>query len=121
MSMIDWQKDAHQTMWFLSSMEREKRGCKLTDEQRVNVQESLKQNVARYIRMATQKNAGQRGSNGDLDTLNSLNITEMAIIIAAADLCLDGVFGPMPGSIEGDEYVWKAGKRIEESGKKRDK
>lgn len=105
--MIDWQKDARRTMWFLSSIEREKRGCKLSDEQRQNVQESLKQNVARYVRMATQKNAGQRGNAGDLDTLNTLGITGMAIIIAAADLCLDGVFGPMPAGIEGDEYVWR--------------
>lgn len=107
MSMIDWQKDAHRTMWFLSSMEREKRGCRLTDEQRENVQEALKENVARYVRMATQKNAGQRGNPGDLDTLNTLGITGMSIIIAAADLCLDGVFGPMPDKIEGDEYVWR--------------
>ena len=102
MSMIDWQKDAHRSMWFLSSMEREKRGCKLTEEQRVNVQETLKNNVARYVRMATQKTAGQRGNVGDLDTANTLGITGMAIIIAATDLCLDGAFGPMPEMIEGD-------------------
>lgn len=106
MNMIDWQKDMKGTMWFLSAYEREQRGYKLTDEERISVQESLKRNVARYCRMATQKNAGQRGKNDCLDTLNSLMHTEMAIVIAATDLCLDGVFGAMPDKIEGDEYVW---------------
>ena len=104
--MIDWQKDAIKSMWFLSAREREARGYKLTDEQRQHVAETLKQNVARYVRMATQKTAGQRGNAGDLDSLESPNHTAMAIIIAATDLCLDGVFGPMPEKIEGDEYVW---------------
>ena len=76
------------------------------EEQREQVQQSLKNNVARYVRMATQKCAGQRGNAGDLDTLESLNHTAMAIIIAATDLCLDGAFGPMPDKIEGDQYVW---------------
>lgn len=105
-SMIDWQRDAHQTMWFLSSMEREKRGCKLTDEQREAVIETLKQYVARYCRMATQKTAGQYNRNRDLDTLNGLCNTATNIIICATDLCLDGFFGPMPEKIEGDAYVW---------------
>lgn len=104
--MIDWQKDAVRSMWYLSAMEREKRGCRLTAEEREDVQRALKNNVARYVRMATQKTAGQRGKNRDLDTLESLNHTAMAIIIAAVDLCMDGVFGPMPGKIEGDEWVW---------------
>lgn len=102
MTGIDWQKDAINSMWFLSAYEREKRGCKLSPEDREHVQETLKQNVARYVRMATQKTAGQRGRAQDLDTLNSLDHTAMAIIIAAVDLCLDGVFGPMPERIEGD-------------------
>lgn len=104
--MIDWQKDANKMMWFLSAREREARGCRLTDAQREHVQQTLKENVARYVRMATQKCAGQRGNAGDLDTLESLYHTAVAIIIAATDLCLDGVFGPMPDKIEGDQYVW---------------
>ena len=66
--MIDWQKDAVNSMWFLSEYERKMRGCKLTDDERREVQECLKKNVARYCRMATQKTAGQRGKNRDLDT-----------------------------------------------------
>ena len=104
--MIDWQKDACGSMWFLSAKLREARGYKLTDDQREQVQQSLKNNVARYVRMATQKCAGQRGNAGYLDTLESLNHTAMSIIIAATDLCLDGAFGPMPDKIEGDQYVW---------------
>ena len=100
--MIDWQKDAVKSMWFLSEYERKMRGCKLTDDERRDVQECLKENVARFCRMATQKTAGQRGKVSDLDTLNSIGHTAMAIIIAAVDLCLDGVFGPMPERIEGD-------------------
>lgn len=107
MSMIDWQKDACKSMWFLSTLEREKRGRKMSEAEQQHVAETLKQNVARYVRMATQKNAGQRGKSGDLDTLNSLNHTAMAIIIAATDLALDGYFGPMPERIEGDYYVEK--------------
>lgn len=28
--MVDWRKDACKTMWFLSDLEREQRGAKLT-------------------------------------------------------------------------------------------
>lgn len=103
---IDWQKDAHDHMWFLSEMERKARGYKMTAEQRAAVEKSLKENVARYVRMVTQKTAGQRGLPDDLDTTSTLGITNMAIVIAAVDLALDGAFGEMPETIEGDEYVW---------------
>lgn len=99
---VNWRKNACESMWFLPDLERRARGCKLTAEERANVEESLKKFVARYIRMATQKTAGQRGLANDLDTLNTLEITGMNIIICATDLCLDGVFGEMPDEIEGD-------------------
>lgn len=34
--MVDWRKDACKTMWFLSDLEREQRGAKLTPEQHKN-------------------------------------------------------------------------------------
>ena len=37
--MIDWQKDAVKSMWFLSEYERKMRGCKLTDDERREVEE----------------------------------------------------------------------------------
>lgn len=104
--MIDWQKDCHGHLWELSAYERETRGRKLTEDERVHWADVLKENVARYCRMATQKNAGQRGKAGDLDVLNGLWRTEMMIVIAATELCLDGALGEMPEKIEGDEYVW---------------
>lgn len=106
-NMIDWQKDAHGSLWCLSAYERETRGRKLTEDERAHYADVLKENVARYCRMATQKNAGQRGGTDDLDVLNGLWRTEMMIVIAATELCLDGVFGSMPEKIEGDEYVWR--------------
>ena len=101
MSMIDWQKDAVKHMWWLSQLGREQRGHKMTDEERDAALETLKKNVARYCRMASQMTAGQRGKVEDLD-FRSIEHTGMAIIIQATDLCLDGVFGPMPDKIESD-------------------
>lgn len=106
MSTIDWRKDACKSMWFLSDLERKNRGAKLTPEERESVERTLKEYVARFVRMATQKNIGQRGNSRDLDTMNTLEITGMQIIIAATDLALDGAFGEMPDRIEGDEYVY---------------
>ena len=101
---VDWRKDMTRHMWYLSDLERKKRGRKMTDEERVAMQESLKENVARLCRMASQKTAGQRDDRPhDLDTLyGGLDHTQMMICIAATNLCLDGVFGPMPDAVETD-------------------
>ena len=61
----------------------------------------LKENVARLIRLTTQKNAGQRSVKDCLDW-NSLDTTLMMIACAATSLCLSGVLGDMPDTIEGD-------------------
>lgn len=59
--MIDWQKDACGSMWFLSAKLREARGYKLTDDQREQVQQSLKNNVARYkLRMCAENSTMER-------------------------------------------------------------
>lgn len=102
MAMIDWQKDCVQTMWHLSVLERRKRNFRLTEDDRQDMIAMLKDNVARYVRMATQKTAGQRGNVGDLD-FDTIDMTAMTIIIAAVDLCLDEqTFGRMPDKIDGD-------------------
>ena len=62
---------------------------------------ALKENVARLIRMTTQKNAGQRGAKDSLDW-KSLDTTLMMIACAATSLCLSGALGEMPETIEGD-------------------
>lgn len=62
---------------------------------------TLKENVARLIRLTTQKNAGQRGARDCLDW-NSLDATLMMIACAATSLCLSGEQGEMPDMIEGD-------------------
>ena len=62
---------------------------------------ALKENVARLIRMTTQKNAGQRGAKDSLDW-KSLDTTLMMIACTATSLCLSGALGEMPETIEGD-------------------
>lgn len=76
MAMIDWQKDCVQTMWHLSVLERRKRNFRLTEDERQDMIALLKDNVARYVRMATQKTAGQRGNVGDLD-FDTIDMTAM--------------------------------------------
>ena len=63
--------------------------------------EALKENVARMIRMTTQKNAGQRGAKDCIDW-SCLEHTMLTICCCAASLALAGEFGPMPEMIEGD-------------------
>ena len=99
--MIDWRKDATGMMFHLNDLDMRKN--EYASENAEHDKELLKEYAARYVRMATQKNAGQRGNVGDLDTLNTLEITGMTIIICAVRLCLGGVFGPMPDKIPGDK------------------
>lgn len=99
MTMIDWRKDAVNSMMFLNDLEMKKSGYQVDIE---GEKEALKMFVARLVRMMTQKTAGQRGKAGDLDTIGGLGITEANIIICAMRLCLGGAFGPMPDKIESD-------------------
>jgi hypothetical protein len=61
--------------------------------------ESLKDSVARLIRMTTQKTAGQRHISSHVDW-NSWEHTMMNIVCCATSLALAGEFGPMPEFIE---------------------
>jgi hypothetical protein len=91
--MIDWQKDCLNAMWSMFMLGRE-RGDSFADT------EALKENVARLIRLATQKTAGQHGNKNSVNW-DSLTPTLMNIAICATALCLDGRFGEMPKEIEG--------------------
>lgn len=61
--------------------------------------EALKENVARLIRLTTQKTAGQRGSKKDVQW-EAVTPTIMNIVCCAVSICLSGEFGDMPEQIE---------------------
>lgn len=84
-------KDARDTMWTLFWM-RENHSTKPDIE--VD-REVLKRNVAKLIRIATQKDAGQRGNKNYLNW-EELDIVLMMIACCSTSLCLSGVFGDMP-------------------------
>ena len=93
---IDWQSGLKNSMWAMFWMKQN------IDPQDIETdKEVLKANVARLIRLATQKNAGQRGAKDSLDW-KSLDTTLMMIACAATSLCLSGALGEMPETIEGD-------------------
>lgn len=91
---IDWKKDLKDAMWAMFWLGNpEDRRTSDTDR------ENLKENVARLIRMATQKTAGQRKSVGHVDW-NAMEHTVMSITLCATQMALNGDFGPMPEIIE---------------------
>lgn len=89
---IDWENDLKDAMWSMFWLSRE-HGESHADE------EALKENIARLIRLATQKTAGQRKAKKSIDW-NALQPTLMNITLAATAMCLDGRFGDMPTYIE---------------------
>ena len=91
---IDWQKDCKDTMWAMFWMK-----ANAGDLGTENDKESLKDSVARMIRMTTQKTAGQRHISSHVDW-NSCEHTMMNIVYCATSLALAGEFGPMPEFIE---------------------
>lgn len=97
-TMIDWQANLKDNMFSMYMLERSK-GEQVDAEHEKDV---LKEYCARLVRMATQKNAGQRGKTNDLDTLNTFDLTLITIAICACRLCLSGEFGAMPEMVEGD-------------------
>lgn len=92
MSKIDWQKGCKDAMWSMFWITKE-HGDSAADES------VLKENVARLICLATQKDAGQRRHAKSVDW-NALTPTLMNIAISATALCLEGRFGDMPEYIE---------------------
>ena len=94
MSKIDWKKDMKDTTWAMFWIQQNA-GKVSTEGDKI----ALKENVARLIRMATQKTAGQRKAKGDIDW-NAMEHTVMTIVLAATSLCLHGEFGDMPETID---------------------
>lgn len=94
MSGIDWESGCKDAMWSMFWLRRE------PDDVSAD-KEVLKENIARLIRMTTQKTAGQRGAKGHIDW-KALTPTLMNIAVCATALCLNGEFGEMPKEIEGD-------------------
>ncbi len=94
MNQIDWKKDMKDTTWAMFWIQQNS-GKDSTESDKT----ALKENVARLIRMATQKTAGQRKAKGDVDW-NAMEHTMLSIVLAATSLCLHGEFGEMPEYIE---------------------
>ena len=93
---IDWRSGLKDGMWAMFWVKQN------VDPGDIEADKAaLKENVARLIRMTTQKNAGQRGAKDSLDW-KSLDTTLMMIACAATSLCLSGALGEMPETIEGD-------------------
>lgn len=91
---IDWKKDMKDTMWSMFWL-KANTGDIGTEADK----ETMKENVARLIRMTTQKTAGQRKASGHIDW-NCLEHTMLAICCCATSLALAGEFGPMPDTID---------------------
>lgn len=89
---IDWEKNCKDAMWAMFWISRD-HGDTTADE------ETLKENVARLIRLTTQKTAGQRKPVADIDW-NAITPTLMNIAVSATAMCLNGRFGEMPKYIE---------------------
>ena len=93
---INWRNGLKDGMWSMFWVQQN-----LSPSDTERDKSVLKENVARLIRLTTQKNAGQRGVKDCLDW-NSLDTTLMMIACSATSLCLSGVLGDMPDTIEGD-------------------
>ena len=93
MSNIDWKTDVKDTMWSMFWL-KANTGNIGTENDR----EAIKESVARLIRMATQKTAGQRKIKDHVDW-SALEHTMMSICVCATSLALAGEFGPMPDTI----------------------
>ena len=93
MRNIDWQENCKDAMWSMFWMQQRHKLGTGADK------EALKENVARLIRLSTQKTAGQRGSKKDVHW-DAITPTIMSIVCCATAICLSGEFGDMPETIE---------------------
>ena len=92
---IDWRKGLKDAMWAMFWLRQ------ASPQEIERDKATLKDAVARLIRMTTQKNAGQRGAKDCIDW-DGLDTVMMTIICEATSLCLSGALGEMPETIEGD-------------------
>lgn len=94
MSSIDWKNDLKDTMWSMLWFK-----VNTGDIGTENDKETIKENVARLIRMTTQKTAGQRGIKDHVDW-GALEHTMLSICCCATSMALAGEFGAMPDAID---------------------
>ena len=93
---IDWRSGLKDGMWAMFWVKQN------VDPDDIEADKAaLKENVAKLIRMTTQKNAGQRGAKECINW-NNLDNVLMMIACTATSLCLSGELGEMPETIEGD-------------------
>ena len=93
MPKIEWDRNCKDATWSMFWLTQAQKHQHEADA------EVLKENVARLIRLTTQKTAGQRGSKKDV-AWDALTPTVMNILCATTALCLDGAFGDMPTTID---------------------
>lgn len=95
MPKIEWDRNCKDAMWSMFWLTQDAGHQHEMDAD----MEALKENVARLIRLTTQKTAGQRGSKKDV-AWETLTPTIMNILCAATALCLAGALGDMPATID---------------------
>ena len=91
-TMFNWQEGCKDAMWSMFWMRQES-----AQERHEGVEadkKALKANVARLIRMTSQKTAGQRKKKNDINW-DALTPTIMNIVCCATSLCLSGELGEM--------------------------
>lgn len=92
--MIDWQKDCKDAMWSMFMLNPNPRSEDIELDKR-----TMRENVARLVRLTTQKSGGLRGESNTINSRN-LPLVEVNILIAATRLALAGYFGEMPEKVE---------------------
>ena len=94
---IDWQSGLKNPMWAMFWVKHN-----VAPDDTEADKEALKKNVAKLIRMASQKSSGQRGGKNDIDWRELDNVL-MMIACCATSLCLSGEYGEMPEMIDAEE------------------
>lgn len=94
--MIDWQENCKDAMWSMFALNPH------PDPETVEIdKETVRDNVARLVRLSTQKGGGYGvGSNPSYIDMRDLPLIEVSILIATTRLALGGYFGEMPEKIE---------------------
>lgn len=92
--MVNWRKDVKDTMWSMFWMNPSPANSDIEADK-----SSIVENIARIIRLTTQKTAGQRHAKADINW-DVLEHTVLSIVCSATSLALQGYFGDMPDEIE---------------------
>lgn len=95
--MIDWLEDCKDAMWSMFMLNPH------PDPETVEIdKETIRDNVARLVRVYTQKGGGYGKGKLSANYIDSrdLPLMQVSILIAATRLALGGYFGEMPEKIE---------------------